>query len=336
MRRTLLAAIILATALAANGAPAFAEDVVQETAESWALTPARDDGPDGRGAFDYTVEAGDVYSDQVAVRNVGSTPITVELHAFDAVQTTESDFSLLEQGETGPISSWVQLEQDVVTVEPRSFVVVPFRFAVPSDAEPGDHAGGIVATSVIGEGSADNVQFRVGSRMHLRVAGPVAPALRIDSVTAEAPWTLLPFAQLDMPVGATLVNTGNVRLAPTVRVEVSGLFGWWRSAVEVEGTAELLPGGAQRIAAAVADVPQLGPLWVTVSTPSVTSLGQDLTEFTEMKSQTIVVWATPWVLVCFVLVMAGAVVMITRNLMRRRASQGKQWDREREVLSSSQ
>ncbi|MER7798424.1 DUF916 domain-containing protein [Microbacterium sp. NPDC096154] len=313
------AATHVATGLAPAAAGAIEEVAEPEGPEAWAVAPANAEGPDGRSSFDYVVEAGDTYEDHVAVRNFGEEPITVELYAQDAVQTVENAFEVLTPDERGRrVGAWLTLHSTEVTVPPRENVVVPFAIAVPADAEPGDHAGGIVAVSEAVEGSGASMQYRVGARIHLRVAGPVEAGLEVDSLAGRHDTRLSPFAAAPLHVDATLENTGNVRLSPDALVRVDGIFGWWSATAPVEGIEEILPEGAQAASVTVDEVPPIGPLWVTVEVAGVQSTGQDVTELAEITTRTIVVWAVPWVLVVAVALLLAAVVLAIVNLRRRR------------------
>lgn len=317
MKTLILPALLVALALG-PAAPALAADT-SSAPQAWAVVPASVDGPDGRGSIEHVVEPGDTYEDRVAVRNLGATPLTVELSVHGAAQTTENDFELTAASDpTARLASWAELERERVSVEPGEAVVVPVRFEVPADAEPGDHAGGIVA---LADGDADaDVQYQVGTRVHLRVAGPVEPGLRLDDARASVPWTLLPFARLEAAASATVVNTGNVRLAPGVRVEARALFGLWDTSFGSAEVGELLPDGARSVAGALAGVPQLGPIWVTFSVPEATSIGQDVSGMLEVESVTVVVWAVPWTLIGVALVVGGAGAVAVRNLRLRSAA----------------
>ncbi|MFV0373915.1 hypothetical protein [Microbacterium sp.] len=319
-RPRLAAAALVLTAVVVAPAAALAEDGEDEAGpQTWAVAPADADGPDGRGALEYIVEPHDVYSDHVAVRNLSEQPLTVDLYGQDAVQTTENSFEVLTPDDDGKrVGAWLELPVTEVTVPPRDHVVVPFTITVPADAEPGDHAGAIVAVNRPTEEEGANLQYRVGTRIYLRVAGPVEAALQVDAVDGrhEPRWS--PWASSPLDVTATLDNTGNVRLVPEARVDVAGIFGWWSESAALEGIDEILPDGAQAGGVRLDEVPPIGPLWVTVDVARTTSAGQDVSDLTVVTSHTVVVWAVPWLLVAVVALLIVAAVIAVVNLRRRR------------------
>lgn len=314
---TLLALGVIASILFAPSA-AGAEGEEAEAPQTWGVAPATAEGPDGRGAFEYIVEPNDVYEDHVAVRNFGEQPLTVTVYAQDAVQSVENSFEVLTPDEEARrIGAWLDIEGEEVTVPPRENVVLPFSIAVPADAEPGDHAGAIVAVSTPSEGEGATLQYRVGSRVHLRVAGPVEAAIDVDRLDGSYETRWSPFTAAPLDIEATLANTGNVRVSPDAVVTVSSVFGWWSMSGPLEGIEEILPEGAQSGGARLNEVLPLGPLWVSVEIPVVRSAGQDVTGLTEIASRTVVVWAVPWVLVAAVVLLLLAGLLAVRNIRRR-------------------
>nr|WP_300151013.1 hypothetical protein [Propionicimonas sp.] len=293
--RRLLCALVLAGLVAWLTPAATANADSESGRQTWALVPATAKGPDGRGVLEYLTAPDAKQRDRVAVRNFGDRPLTVALYAQDAIQTTRNAFELRTPEEPARgVGAWVRLDRAEVTVPAHGDVVVGFTLRVPANAEPGDHAGGIVAVSRA-EATANGpaVQYRVGTRVHLRVEGPVAPALDLvldEATFAGAPNPVAPGA---LRLGARLTNAGNVRLAPTLRVRAHALFGLWSAVRDVEQD-EVLAGGELASSIDVPEVPPLGPLWVTVEVSEVGSRGQDVTAAVSVAEHTLVVWAAPW------------------------------------------
>ena len=316
--RRLAAASLFLLFLGGVVTPAVADETDRLT---WSVSPADASGPDGRSRLEYLVEPGTEQRDQVVVRNLGSEPITVELAALDARQTADNAFELLAPDEiSSRVGAWLRLDVTEVRVPARDEIVVGFSLSLPPDAEPGDHAGGIVAVSTAAATDGPDVQYRVGTRAYVRVVGPIAAALdadRLDAGFAASPVLVTPGT---MTVDTGLRNTGNIRLVPSAQLRVGSLFDLWTATRPLTELDELLPGGSLARTTTLADVPPLGPLWVTLELPRVESLGQEITAEVAFERRTVLVWAAPWALPAGALVLVGLSVLVWR---RRRLSRGE-------------
>lgn len=309
--RWAVAALLALLSLAA--APAQADD----TRLTWSIAPASADGPDGRGSLEYLAEPGTNRNDHVVIRNLGTEPITVELAALDARQTADNPFELLAPDElSSRVGAWIRLDQSRVKVPANDSVVVGFTLDLPDDAEPGDHAGGIVAVSTATSGDGPDVQYRVGTRVYVRVAGPVTAALTAQTEGSFAAGQLL-VTPGTLTLTTALANTGNVRLVPSVRAQVTGLFGLWSGTVPLAEVAEVLPGGSVVTTGELAGVPPLGPLRVTLDQPRAQSWGQEIGAEVAVQSATVTVWAAPWA------IPLGVVVAIALGLLVWRRSRSR-------------
>ena len=73
---------------------------------------------------------------------------TSAIYSTDALNGDGGGFELLP-GDQAPtdVGSWVQVAQENLTVPPGMEITLPITITVPPDARPGDHVGGIVASS---------------------------------------------------------------------------------------------------------------------------------------------------------------------------------------------
>ncbi|MFB7467653.1 hypothetical protein ACFCZ1_29870 [Streptomyces sp. NPDC056224] len=231
--------LLAATALhAAAAAPAAADDPGW-TAEPAAGAAARPGA--ARPYFYLSGTPGTVLEDRLALTNTTDRERTITLRGADAYNTAEGAFAVRPAGPaatggpagTGPgAGAWVGFGSGAtVTIPPRTRAVVPFTVTVPPASPPGDHPAAVVATESGHE---------VGVRIHLRVSGPTLAALTVEDVAVRGRG---PAAV----VAYTLVNRGNVALAPELAIRAEGLFG------EVPGRGaralpvELLPGQRVRL-----------------------------------------------------------------------------------------
>ena len=178
----------------------------------------------------------------------------------------------------------------------------------------GDH----VVVVVVEQAATGSVRYQTGTRIGVRVSGPVEPALGVDGLQGRYDGVLNPFGTGTLDIEAAIANAGTVRLTPSATVRVSGPFGWWSGSRDLDGLGEMLPGAAVPGAVLFEGVPPLGPLEVVVEFPEVSSAGQEVTGITRVESVSIVVWAVPWSLLVGIAVLLLAVVAVV-VVVRRRA-----------------
>lgn len=236
------------------------EDTAGTDAGGFAVQPSGPDGPGGRDYFVYTLKVGEVYGDTVAISNLSDQTATFAVYPTDAQNTTDGSFSLLrEEDDPSDVGAWVELGATQWTVEPGTRVDIPFQVTVPADVAPGDHVGAIVAQKIDdpdnpNDGIGLDVRVRVAARLYVRVDGPVNPSLAIDDFTVTYSAPASPFGGADAHVNYTLTNTGDIRLAPTADLSISGVFGLGETSMPERQIPELLPGGSVEIAEVVHDV----------------------------------------------------------------------------------
>ena len=236
-------AVPAATVTPAPGAGTDADDPAADTTVTWGVRPADGEphGP-GRASFAYTAAPGGTLEDALVVSNHGAAETTLQVYAADAFTTTP--------GGAGPAAPGpgVHRRRGVgrrrapeVVVPPGQSVTVPFTLRVPDDAEPGDHAGGVVTSLVSERADGVSVDRRLGARLHLRVDGPRAPGAALERLRVVHHGTPDPTATGSADVDVEVVNTGNLRLQGPATVTVTGPFGWGEQVARVD-VPELLPG----------------------------------------------------------------------------------------------
>ena len=249
---------------------------------TWGLVPSGAEGPDGRVSLRFEAEPGQEFTDHVQVQNFSEQEITFALGASDGVVTEDGVFDILPAAEEPvDVGSWVEIAEEV-TVPAQDTAVVPFTLRVPGDALPGDHPGGITAsvstTSSDDAGNAVSLDSRVGVRIHLRVAGELAPQVEIQDLTASYQGTWNPFARGELTLTWTTANTGNVRVGSVQNADVSGLFGLPAGAADgrIAEQREILPRQSARQSVTI-------PAWPVVNlttdmTAVQNTVGEDVVE----------------------------------------------------------
>ncbi len=275
---TIMSVAIVASAVPAQGAPATVpptepppavgaaptEPAPQVIEESWALSPAGSleaDSASERPDLTYEADPGAVIEDAVTLFNFGTVQLTFRVYATDAFNNADGQFDLLS-GDQQPVDvgSWVTIAQEMVTVPPGKQVTLPITIKVPAGSTPGDHTGAILASNQsVGagpEGGAVTLDRRTGTRLYLRVTGPLFPELAVASVDTSYNHALNSLAG-SADVTYRIENRGNVRLAGTATVTIAGPFGLGERKVALPDIAELLPGQDVEVTVEVDDVPAL-------------------------------------------------------------------------------
>lgn len=334
----LAAAIVCASAViapvAVSGAEAL-EPRPQSAAGSttWGIQPAAQDEPDGRVSLRYEIDPGAVITDGVAVTNHSAHEAVFAVYASDGTITADGSFDLVpaDQPATGA-GTWVELGPVdgatpgggglLLAVPAGETVRVPVTVRVPDNATPGDHPAGIVAQ--LAQQSAPGVDFasRVGVRVHLRVAGDLAPGLSPESiVTAYTPsWN--PLAPGTLTVSYALTNVGNVRLGAGVETTAAGPFGIGGVATSLEHR-EILPGGEVPGTVELAVWPTFFTWGEVVATPA--AVGEDRIDVPLIAGASAFgTWTIPWSqLVVLALVVAVIVLLRVRRRRMKAAIQAR-------------
>lgn len=219
-----------------------------EVVHSWALAPTHNDLAQGgnRTNLSYEVPPGTDFGDQVTLFNLGNTELTFRVYPTDAYNTDDGVFELLRGDQTpSDLGTWVSLPKDEITVPPKMQVTMPITIKVPATATPGDHAGGILASSATQgtspDGTVIGLDRRTGVRLYVRVAGPLSPNLTVEKLSTKYGRSLNPFAAT-AEVTYRVENRGNVRTSGQQRVSVSGPFGLFEREMASNEIPELLPG----------------------------------------------------------------------------------------------
>ena len=298
-----LAAFLAAALVVLPGAPAQA--TADDPTVTWGVRPADvEPHAPGRPNFAYTAAPGRTIEDGLVVTNHGAVPTTLRVYAADAFTTPQGVLDLRRPEETATgVGAWTVVATPEVVLPPGGSAVVPFTLSVPADAEPGDHAGGVVTSLVSARPDGVSVDRRLGARLHLRVDGPLAPEAAVRGVGAVHHGAPDPTTG-SVDVTASVVNTGNVRLGGEATVTVTGPFGWAVRTARVE-VPELLPGERTTVTATVADVPALLRLGTTVRLDPRLADGSTLGPV----ATSVTTWAVPWTVLVVLAVTAGVLVL---------------------------
>jgi hypothetical protein len=240
--------------------------------DSWALSPAGSADPEAAGNrsnLSYSVDPGATIDDAITVYNFGNVQLTFGVYATDARNNADGGFDALRADEEPEdLGTWIKIPEGFVTVNPGEQVTMPITIEVPADAQPGDHIAVVMAANdaegVGPDGKTVNLERRTGTRVYLRVSGPVHPELAVENVKTVYEPSLNPFSG-KVDVRYTLRNRGNVRLSGSYVLSVSGPFGVAKRRVPAKDLEELLPGEDVTFSTSFSGVPATGISFATVS-----------------------------------------------------------------------
>jgi hypothetical protein len=287
-------------------APAAGQPTPAATgAVTWAVQPSSPDGPTGRNYFVHDLAPGAEITDFVGISNLGDTARTFAVYGTDGFLTDDGAFALLPADQPATdVGTWVHFDQREYTVPAGERLDIPFRLAVPANATPGDHAGGVIGSLVAvgtdASGQQVNIDQRVAARIYLRVDGPVRPAINVESMSIEYDTPLNPLGDGDAVVTYQVRNTGNIRIGGTAAVLLDGPFGWNLARTDPIDLPELLPGSVFTVTERITGVPPALRLTGTVDLAPVT-----VDEALPPVTRTASVWAPPWLLLAAIAALAG-------------------------------
>lgn len=321
--RSRVAAVVLAVALLAgvSAGPGGGRAAAQDTG-SWWVQPAPKPGSATAPRQYFILEGrpGSTLQDGLAVSNYTDHSITYYVYGADGYNTPkDGQFALRDHGfaMTG-VGSWVHAAFSTITVPARTSTVVPISIAIPADASPGDHVGGVSGMDTAVEAVQQQGNVRVGikrvvaARLYVHVDGPAVGGLTVTDlkVTGSAPFPAY-VSDSDGTVTATISNSGNLLESPKAHLHATGIFG-----TLIDRTVqlpEILPGQSIDFSMAWKSMPpfEIGTLHLDVTdgaaSPPVTS--------TAALSLTLIPWLTLLVVALPVLAL-----LVGSMLWRRRKS----------------
>ena len=302
---------------------------------SWSVEPATAKGPDTRKTYNYLgLKPGVVVHDYVAVTNFSPTPVTFELHAADGLNDEAGEFGLLAADQKSKdVGTWVFFAKESVNLQPNERANIAFTVTVPSSATPGDHSGGVIASTLFSATNAQalkvSVDRRVAVPLFIRVAGPLHPALAIESVSTRYHGTFNPFGSGGLDVTYTVHNTGNERLNLSQNLYVTGFFGFTLARAQGKPLTNLVPGATYQATLHLDRVFPAGLMKLHITGVPVEPVGMPVAEpRPERVSFGASMWATPWLLILIFVVLVGAFLGVRWLLRSRR-------DRHQETVAAA-
>ncbi|WP_375385427.1 hypothetical protein [uncultured Microbacterium sp.] len=344
LRPLITRAIAVVALIGAVGGLAVQSAAADDGDITWGIHPSTPTGPDGRNEFSFQVAPGTAITDWVGVVNDSSVAATFRVYAADA--TTDYDtaaFTLIgsDQGSAG-LGAWTSIDNGPavcsdtndaaetacaaalgvsVTLDPGASKNIPFTIVVPQDATPGDHSAGIVAsyaTTGGGDGTTIRREDRVGTRIYLRVDGPLSPGIGVQGAVAGFDASLNPIGGGTARAGFDISNLGNSRVSVQPEVRLTGPFGIALGTVTLPPVQNIVPGGVAHVEAELPGTPPLLLVTANIALTAIPAGGIAAADpLPASVTTSAVAWAVPWMLLLIVVVVIAAIALI---VWRRRRS----------------
>jgi hypothetical protein len=291
----------------------------------YSIQPATISGQNPREWFNYLLNPGATVTDAVTVTNLTTQSIGFTLYTADAINAQGGGFAINPPDKPKrTVGSWITLSDSLFTLPPHTLANVPFTLRVPRNVTPGDYAGGIVLQTVQpAVEKRGNLTFDVyndvGSRVYVRIAGPLHPGLAISKLSVKTHgFAGLVGGPVSSSVTYTLTNTGNQILNPTARLSVSPLLG---SGVTVPPRifSSLLPHNSATV---TYKIKSMEP-WLRLAASLKVSSGAGTTAAGDNA------WVIPWLLILALVVIIVLAWWLLRR--RRRKRQGEAGPPEEET-----
>jgi hypothetical protein len=211
--------------------------------------------------------------------------------------------------------AWVRLARREVTVPAQASIDIPIDVRIPTDARPGDHAGGVIAANAkpdrtVRRGSARvDVVREVGVRLYIRVAGRLSPAAAVTDVQLvhAAPALGVIGGAVRGTLHYRIRNTGNTRLSMTARARITGVPGGRVGRFPERSMPDVLPGATVTVEEPWTSRRALGRLTARV----------DLTAGEVTDAAAVSAWVVPGPSVGVLVALAGAALALVRRTRRR-------------------
>lgn len=307
---------------AASSVPASAAGQV-----AWSMVPVITNIGEERSNFAYALEPGAVVEDAVLVRNSGATVLDLAVYGSDAFTDGSGalDIATTETG-SNAIGTWITPSIESVHIEPGDVARIPFSVTVPTDAQPGGHAGALL-TALQSAGETVSVDMRYATRVTVTVAGDLTAGLSLDQAQLEVATGFWPWEPASADVSYVVGNTGNTRLTAVQLITAQGieLYSSPDASTGLIALAELLPASAVDVQATVEGLSAWLPftaVQVAVSPTVIATATDEVPTITQQQLSLSTVAIAPgwWVLLAGVVLV---LVVAVRFMMRQRQASSR-------------
>ena len=271
-----------------------------------------------RSSIQLLASPGQVVSDTAVLTNYSTQALNFNIYGSDASNTVKLGAFALNppNAKKVAVGSWITLPVNIYDLPPHTSTQFHFSVKVPTNASPGDHAGGIVALNLAPaskeKGTTVAIQRGEGIAVYVRVPGPLHPGVAAANIGAKFTTPAIGFGSAWALVHYQVVNTGNTILNGTATAEAVNIFGSVIKKFAPAQITTLIPGQRMSVVEPKWDgLPFIGPVHIKVvmKTTKVNATGEGT------------FWVFPWLFVLLVLLVIGG--LIGWWVWRRRRRQGE-------------
>lgn len=170
---------------------------------------------------------------KTAIKLFNESSTTVELYTEARNFTAKDDTGQPEfdfDDNAGGISSWIDVEEGPIIIEPSGRYEVPVTINPPIGADPGGHYAAVFFSTAPPEEGQVRIASKVGTLILARVAGDIEERGSIsefDVIDGKRVFNRLPASFM-----ARFENTGNVHLRPSGSITIENFFGSQADTIE--------------------------------------------------------------------------------------------------------
>jgi len=308
-------------ALASTASPSSATTTPTGTKTgAWSFAPFTPPGSTiTRTAIHLIAKPGETVTDIAVLTNYSNTELNFNVYGSDAYNTKNLGVFTLNPPDAPKVGvgKWIGDPVNVVNLPARTSDTFRFTVTVPSNAAPGDHAGGVVALNLAPpsgtqKGTNLAIQRGEGIAVYVRVPGDLHAGVAAADIGATTSTPMLGFGSSWAKAHFEVENTGNVVLNGHAQLKAVDVFGSVVKTFAPVPIVALIPGQVLAVNEKKwSGLPFAGPvhLKLQIVTTSVKSSGQA------------VFWVVPWLFILLVLLVIVALVIWWRRRRRKRREQ---------------
>jgi hypothetical protein len=170
---------------------------------------------------------GEILNEEVKITNVSGEDKEYFIYKRDIVGVEDGGVPIFaEEGaeKTGfEITEWISITAEPITVKANETITLPITIAVPDNASPGSHFGGVFVSleppkmRQMGAG----VGYEVATILSIRINGDIIDDARVRSFSTDK----LFYSTKNVNFAAKIENQGNILIRPRGPLEIKSMLG---------------------------------------------------------------------------------------------------------------